>query len=56
MLNIILVAIHLVVKGIRLFGYEPTDVSQTWRHICSLAFADNWLGAMCNVTEQVRKV
>ena len=54
-LNTILVAIHLVVKGIRLFGYEPADVAQTWRQICSLAFADDWLGAMCNVTE-VRKV
>ena len=39
----------------RLFGYEPTDVAQTWRQICSLAFPDDWLGAMCNVTE-VRKV
>ena len=26
-----------------------------WRQICSLAFADDWLGAMCNVTE-VHKV
>ena len=34
---------------------EPTDVAHTWRQICSLAFADDWLGAMCNMTE-VHKV
>ena len=54
-LDTILVAIHLVVKGIRLFGYEPSDVAHTWREICSLAFADDWLGIMRNVAE-VRKV
>ena len=54
-LNTILVAIHLVVKGVKLFGYEPSDVAHTWREICSLAFADDWLGVMCSV-EEVRKV
>ena len=45
-LNTILVATHFVVKGIRLFGYEPTDVAHTWRQICSLVFADDWLSAI----------
>ena len=48
MLNTILVAIHLVVKGVRLFGYESSDAERTWRDICSLSFADDWLGIMCN--------
>ena len=43
------------VKGVRLFGYESSDVEFTWREICSLSFADDWLGIMCNVGE-VRKV
>ena len=30
---------------------RPTWRKRTWRQICSLAFADDWLGAMCNVTE-----
>ena len=55
MLNTILVAIQLVVKGVRLFGYESSDAEHTWRDICSLSFADDWLGIMCNVGE-VRKV
>ena len=54
-LDTILVAIHLVVKGVRLFGYTDGAAAQCWREICSLAFADDWLGAMCSVTE-VRKV
>ena len=43
-LNTILAAIHLVVKGVRLFGYESSDAERTWREICSLSFADDWLG------------
>ena len=54
-LNTILVAIHLAVKGVRLFGYESSDAECTWREICSLLFADNWLGIMCNEGE-VHKV
>jgi hypothetical protein len=54
-LNTILVAIHLVDKGARLFGYESSDAACTWREICSLAFADDRLGAMCN-KDEVRKV
>ena len=47
-LNTILVAIHLVVKGVRLFGYgESSDAERTWRDICSLSFAADWLGLMC---------
>ena len=54
-LNTILVANHLVVKGVRLFGYESSEAECTWREICSLSFADDWLGIMCNEGE-ARKV
>ena len=44
LLNTVIVAIHAVCKGVRVWGHGEEREAATWRRIAQVAFADDWLG------------
>ena len=51
LLNSIVAAISLHIKGVRLFGWGEAERSETWRHISQLMFADDWCGTFHSAAE-----
>ena len=51
LLNSIVAAISLHIKGVRLFGWGEAERAETWRCIAQLCYADDWCGTFHSAAE-----
>ena len=49
--NSIVAAIHLSVRGVRLWGGAPATQGEAWARLGQFAFADDWAGAFAELEE-----
>ena len=50
-MNSVVAAIHLSVRGTRLWGCAPRTQGEAWTRLGQLAFADDWAGAFARLEE-----
>ena len=51
LLNSIVAAIDLHVRGVRLWGWGEEQRAETWKHIAQLCYADDWCGIFRSAAE-----